>query len=231
MTEKTIVCECGHTFQHAMHYSNHQRRGCLGSDPTIEDLYRIGNVTREGDCIVWNGKRRGGSHQYGILPSIAIAQLVVDRASRAAVMLDTGSAIPEGMNVLHHCDNPPCINPEHLYLGTQKDNARDMTIRNRAGGRYEKDLTRLVHARQCMHCGKHFTTFVNDKRKTCGEKSCKSKHSWITKPKRATKPAETYEQTCPICGTVRERRTSSRAKTCGEDSCRTAMAWRTRTKI
>lgn len=41
--------------------------------------------------------------------------------------------IPEGMVVRHKCDNPACINPEHLELGTQKDNIHDMSKRNRHG--------------------------------------------------------------------------------------------------
>ena len=51
-------------------------------------------------------------------------------ASRAAWELYRGP-IPEGDYVLHHCDNPWCVNPDHLYTGTQTDNMRDAKVRNR----------------------------------------------------------------------------------------------------
>jgi hypothetical protein len=39
--------------------------------------------------------------------------------------------IPKGMHVLHHCDNPPCCNPKHLWIGTNKDNSDDKFRKNR----------------------------------------------------------------------------------------------------
>ena len=44
-------------------------------------------------------------------------------------------AIPKAMVVMHECDNPACFNPNHLYLGTQKENVHDMMRKGRHGSR------------------------------------------------------------------------------------------------
>jgi len=52
------------------------------------------------------------------------------RAPRVAYELSNGP-VKGGLHVLHHCDNPGCVNPRHLYLGTNYDNIRDRNSRNR----------------------------------------------------------------------------------------------------
>lgn len=71
-------------------------------------------------CIEFQGFRDAAG--YGMVGS--------KRAHRTAFQLATGID-PTGLLVCHHCDNPPCINPEHLYLGTHQDNANDKVARNR----------------------------------------------------------------------------------------------------
>jgi len=88
-------------------------------------------VDRSGDCWLWTAgvwKSRGGYGKFQAGSSRANARVVY--AHRQAWELTNG-AIPEGAIVRHRCDNPPCVNPDHLVLGDQTDNLRDMQRRGR----------------------------------------------------------------------------------------------------
>lgn len=74
----------------------------------------------------WQFSGKPGSDGYG---KLKIAGKTV-RAHRAYYEQYVGT-IPDGLWVLHHCDNPMCVNPAHLYVGTQKDNERDKDARGR----------------------------------------------------------------------------------------------------
>ena len=68
-------------------------------------------------------------------------------AHRVSYELNKGP-IPQGMVVCHTCDNPKCVNPDHLWIGTMKDNWHDMKNKGRACvGIPQKP-------RACKHCGK-----------------------------------------------------------------------------
>ena len=82
-------------------------------------------VNEETGCWEWTmGKYRRG---YG-----AFTYKQKKRSVHRWVYADQFGSIPEGMFVCHHCDNPPCCNPGHLFLGTPKDNMRDMIQKGRA---------------------------------------------------------------------------------------------------
>ena len=79
-------------------------------------------------CWVWQGS--AGKDGYGRMVYRLDGQRVIRGAHRVSWEVANGP-IPEGMHVLHRCDNPPCVNPAHLFLGTQADNMRDMTRKGR----------------------------------------------------------------------------------------------------
>jgi hypothetical protein len=82
--------------------------------------YEIDNAT---GCWNWTDyKDRGG---YGEMKFNGTGW----KAHRVSVLLDGRD--PEGQCVLHACDNPKCVNPNHLRLGTQKENIDDMVKRDR----------------------------------------------------------------------------------------------------
>lgn len=84
---------------------------------------KIGN-----GCWEWAGYRYQNGYGKAQLTRNGIK---LQYAHRVAYFLVNGP-IPEGKFVCHHCDNPPCINPAHLFLGTNKSNSDDKMRKGRA---------------------------------------------------------------------------------------------------
>lgn len=81
-----------------------------------------------GECWPWTGKRRS-ANGYGII-QIGGKGSKSTGAHRVSFELHK-QAIPPGLVVMHTCDNPECVNPDHLALGTYQDNMADMWSKGR----------------------------------------------------------------------------------------------------
>lgn len=81
----------------------------------------LGHVAVGDGCWEWQGHRQKGRGNYGLLATM--------RAHRYSYKLFIGD--PGDASVLHKCDNPPCVRPDHLFLGTQRDNVHDCMVKGR----------------------------------------------------------------------------------------------------
>jgi len=82
------------------------------------------NRSHAKDCWLWQGYTN--NHGYGVFSVIGHRT----RAHRFAWLASRGE-IPAGMEVCHHCDVTRCVNPDHLFLGTQRDNHLDSVRKGR----------------------------------------------------------------------------------------------------
>lgn len=97
--------------------------------PLLERFWKYVNKRENDECWEWVGSV--DSKGYGkILDEGGAKNGKLLAAHRVSYMIHYGN-IPNGLYVCHKCDNKKCINPNHLFLGTAKDNTQDMINKNR----------------------------------------------------------------------------------------------------
>jgi hypothetical protein len=135
-TKVSLVCAvCGNTFlahvcEIKIGNGKFCSRGCYNKSrtiPLIDRFFRYVGRKLPSGCIPWIGCTNKDG--YGVISSGRRDGRML-LANRASYELFVGP-IPQGLHVLHSCDNPPCINPVHLFIGTQAINMADKKSKGR----------------------------------------------------------------------------------------------------
>jgi hypothetical protein len=137
------MCTCGASVLVSSHHllrgdvvsCGCKRREAKDPKPRIAESV---SIDAESGCWEWRLRKDAGGYGRLKIQMGSRSSFRMEAAHRYAYSIFVGP-IPDGMNVLHRCDNPPCCNPDHLFVGTQQDNMRDMHAKGRGPKGYRRD--------------------------------------------------------------------------------------------
>lgn len=119
--------------------------------PPTRDLWTKlrwhGWTVTDSGCWEWGGRR--DQYGYGIVKHLGSHQ-----RTHRLVFEDRVAIIPEGYVVRHKCDNPPCMNPDHLETGTQAENIQDAVDRQRSGAPRKLTWEQVTYVREQVASGR-----------------------------------------------------------------------------
>lgn len=119
---------------------------------SAEDIRRFWSKVdtgQGGGCWLWTACC--DSNGYGIFTLVEGPRRRRNVKANRAAWVAHNSEIPEGLSVLHHCDNPLCVNPAHLFLGTEKDNRQDQIGKGRFTLRkFEEQQIQRMHEMRAL---------------------------------------------------------------------------------
>lgn len=144
----------------------------MGRKPQDPLLRFWEKVDKSGDCWLWTA-HVAGSNGYG---QFAITHIRMTMAHRFSYELHYG-AIPDGLKVLHSCDTPRCVRPDHLFLGTNADNTADMFAKGRAATG-DRHWTRLHPERLVFMRGDNNPMRRYPEKRPAGERCGRAKLTW-----------------------------------------------------
>lgn len=129
-------CDCGKeikVYKHSLLSHSTKSCGCYRKSSDWKIKYEKDSIT---ECWNWIGALDKGEYGVVLFRKTVGGNKFQHKAHRRFYELYKGK-IPENMLVCHHCDNTKCVNPDHLFIGSHKDNSDDKICK----GRYRNKFT------------------------------------------------------------------------------------------